>query len=260
MVDNGWNRLMNLRLTTHDAQLTMKTLVFLLLVVGCQLFVSSAHAQVNVTIKNTPINITLVWEASSYVPPFYKGKALMPDGGDARIVAFLPPGVPVTSDISYSWRVDGSIDGDNSGVGRNSYTIESEIFGGSSLVVVEVSNTNGLIGTGALRIPLTKPQILVYADAPLGGVLFNDENPHVAGTELTMETYPLFFTTRRRDNANLSYVWRVNGMPATNPLGNSGRLVLRSEEAIGTTTIGVSVSNADRILESASGDTTIFFE
>ncbi len=219
-----------------------------------------ATAQVNITTKNIPTNITLVWEASSYVPPFYKGKALMPDGGDARVVAFLPPGVPVTSDISYSWRVDGVVDGANSGVGRSSYTIESEIFGGSSLVVVEISNANGLIGTGALRIPLIKPQILVYTDAPLGGVLFNDENPRITGTELTMETYPLFFTTRRRDNANLSYVWRVNGVPATNPLGNSGRLVLRSEEAIGTTTIGVSVSNTDHILESASGDTTIFFE
>lgn len=220
----------------------------------------SASAQVNVTVKNVPTNITLVWEASSYVPPFYKGKALMPDGGDARVVAFLPPGVQATSDMSYSWRVDGVVDGSNSGVGRSAYTIKSEIFGGSSLIVVEVSNTNGLIGTGALRIPLVEPLVLVYADAPLGGVLFNIENPRLTGEEVAVETYPLFFTTSARSDIDMTYMWRVNGLPVQNPFGNSGRLVLRSEEAVGTTTVGISVTNADRMLENASGETILFFE
>jgi hypothetical protein len=219
-----------------------------------------AIAQVNVATKNIPTNITLVWEASSYVPPFYKGKALMPDGGDARVVALLPPGIRATSETSYSWRVDGVVDGARSGIGRSIYEIRSAIFGGSSLVVVEVSDTNGLIGTGALRIPLAEPYVLVYADAPLGGVLFNVENPSINGEELAMETYPLFFTTEFRANPNLSYIWEVNGSTVTNPLGNNGRLVLRSEEEAGTTTIGVSITNHNRILENASGKTTIFLE
>lgn len=219
-----------------------------------------ALAQVNVTTKTIIPNITLVWEASSYVPPFYKGKGLMPDGGDARIVAFLPSNFPTTSGISYQWRIDGAVDGSKSGLGRSTYELKSEIFGGSPLIVVEVSDENGLIGTGALRIPLAKPQVLVYADAPLGGVLFNTENPRLGGEEFVMETYPLFFTTTTRQNPGMSYRWKLNNFTVANPLGNSGRLVLRGGIEAGTTTVSVSVNNAARILENASGQTTVFFE
>ncbi len=217
-------------------------------------------AQVNVVTKNITPNITLVWEATSYVPPFYKGKALMPDGGDGRIVALLPRGITPTAETNYSWRIDGVVDGAHSGIGKSTYDVRSEIFGGSPLISVEVSDGDGLVGNGIVRIPLTKPLVLVYADVPLGGVLFNVENPHLDGEELVVETYPAFFTTATRVNPNMSYRWKVNDSSVANPLGNSGRLVLRSESAAGTTTVGVSITNSDRILENASGKTTLFLE
>lgn len=231
----------------------------LLLAVSGWLSTPSALAQVNVETRIVPTNITLVWEAESYVPPFYKGKALMPDGGDARIVALLPSGVSEGSRISYTWRVDGVVDAQASGIGRNTYNLRSDIFGGQSLVVVEVHNGTSLIGSGAVRIPLAESQVLVYADAPLGGVLFNVENPELSGEELAIETYPLFFSTARRDALGLSYRWRINGASVVNPLGDTARLAVRSE-VVGTTTISVSVSNSENILESATGRTTIFFE
>jgi hypothetical protein len=224
------------------------------------LIATPVSAQINVVTKSITPNITLVWEASSYVPPFYKGKALMPDGGDGRIVAFLPPGITDTQNVSYQWQIDGAVDGTRSGVGRNTYEVKSEIFGGSPLIVVEVSDEKGSIGTGALRIPLSKPQALIYADAPLGGVLFNVENPRLGGAEFVVETYPLFFTTTTRQSSAMSYQWKINGFTVGNPLGNSGRLVLRGDTEAGTTTVGVSIGNKSRMLENASGQTTIFFE
>ncbi len=250
---------MNQLLTTNSSQLMRKSFIFLLLVVSCLLLVSSARAQVNVDVRNIATNITLVWEANSYTPPFYKGRALMPDGGDARIIAFLPPGIPETAGLTYTWRIDGTIDGDNSGPGRKIYELRSPVFGGSPLIVVEVKSGANLIGTGVLRIPVVKPQVLVYADSPLGGVLFNVEKPALSGAELALETYPLFFSTKRRDNLDISYAWQVDGFTVQNPLGNSARIILRSE-APGTTTIGASVSNRFRVLESASGKTSLFLE
>lgn len=235
-------------------------LSFIFVFFAVTLIGTKVAAQVNITTKTIVTSVTLVWEASSYVPPFYKGKALMPDGGDARIVAFLPPGVEKTPDMSYTWRINGIVDGTNSGIGRDTYKIESEIFGGSSFVVVEVSDANGPVGTGALRLPLAEPRVLIYADAPLGGVLFNIENPRLHGEELVMETYPLFFTTKTRNNPDMSYRWTVDEFTTQNPLGNSGRLVVRGDSAAGTTTIGVSIANSSRILENASGETAVFLE
>lgn len=247
-------------LTTYDLRRTAKCFAFLLLVVGCLLSVPFARAQVNVTTRTVATNVTLVWEASSYVPPFYKGKALMPDGGDARIVAFLPAGVGQAANMTYTWRLDGIVDGARSGIGKSIYEVRSDIFGGSPLIVVEVSDANGIVGAGALRVPLAEPRVLIYAEAPLGGVLFNVENPRLDGEELVMETYPLFFTAPSRDDIDISYRWRVNGSSVENPLGDSGRLVVRSDSAVGTTTIGVSITNGSRILENASGQTAVFLE
>lgn len=250
----------NSQLTADSKQRTPISIGFsILFVVCCLLLAPSADAQVNVQTQIVPTNITLVWEADSYVPPFYKGKALMPDGGDARIVAILPPGIDKGSNIRYTWRVDGTVDGNASGYGRDVYQLRSDMFGGQSFVVVEVHNGDSLIGSGALRIPLAKPQVLVYADAPLGGVLFNVENPRLGGEELSIETYPAFFSTQQRDARGLSYKWRVNGSTVTNPLGNTGRLSVRSEST-GATTISVSVINSNNILESATGQIMLFLE
>lgn len=227
--------------------------------VGCLLLVPPALAQVHVQTQVVPTNITLVWEADSYVPPFYKGKALMPDGGNARIVALLPPGIEKSQNIRYTWRVDGQIDSEASGYGQDTYRLESDRFGGSSLVIVEAHNGQSLIGSGALRIPLAPTRVLVYADAPLGGVLFNVENPRLEGEELAIETYPAFFSASARNAATLSYGWKVNGFTVDNPLGNTGRLAVRSE-SVGTTTVSVSVRNDNNILELATGAITLFLE
>lgn len=251
---------------TYDQKQKMRVIFFVFvflclssLVVGYG-SAREANAQVNITTKNIVTNITLIWEARSYVPPFYKGKALMPDGGDGRIVALLPTNIDLGKNITYTWQVDGIVDGAHSGIGKNTYEVRSDIFGGSPLVVVEVSDENGSIGAGALRIPLAQPQVLTYADAPLGGVLFNTENPGSSGEELIVEAYPFFFTTTTRFDPSLSYRWTVDGSSVSNPLGNSGRIVVRSETEAGTTTLGVSIANSNRILENAHGKATVFLK
>lgn len=234
-------------------------IIFLLIVVSGWLLPGDTHAQVNVTTNVVQTNITLVWEAQSYTPPFYKGKALMPDGGDVKILAFLPPGVDGDPDTVVRWRVNGMIDQSSSGVERTTYIYRSPVFGGQPTIVAEAFQGDTLVGTGAIRVPVTRPRVLVYPDTPLGGVLFNVENPSVSGAEIAIETYPLFFTAATRGDAGMTYRWTVNGRSADNPLGNASRLVLRSETS-GTTTVSVATSNSSRLLESAKGATTIFLK
>lgn len=250
------------KLTAHSSQLTAKYI--LLLVVGCLavsglLRAQTTNAQINVDTRLVPTTMTLVWEADSYTPPFYKGKALMPEGGDARIVAFLPPGVSATPSTVYTWRVDGTVDAANSGVGRSTYYLRSPSFGGSPLVVVEATANGSVIGMGAIKVPLTDPRVLVYEDAPLGGIMFNSAAVPAAVGEVALEAFPLFASAPQRNDIDLSYQWVVGGFTVDNPLGNSPRLIMRSEEPR-TTPIDVIVRNASNILERSSGKTTISFE
>jgi hypothetical protein len=68
--------------------------------------------------------VTLLWEASTYVPPFYKGKSLYSAGADIHVVA-IPQvndsaGNPIpASDLTFKWEMNGDAYADHSGLGRD---------------------------------------------------------------------------------------------------------------------------------------------
>ncbi len=217
------------------------------------------HAQVNVTNVAVSANVVLVWEAETYVPPFYKGKALLPDGADVRIMAFPPANLGDASALSYTWKVDGEVIDTASGVGRSFFIQRSDVFGGSKLIVVEVSRGGTKVGTGVARVPLVKPSVALFSSLPLTGILFGGGLDAPQGDEVTLEAYPLFFSVDTKSNPNLTYDWSINGEHVSNPLGNSGRLTLR-KDAGGAAHVGLSLQNEVRVLETTSGSIDIVFE
>ncbi len=238
----------------------MRYLFFTLFISGALIsFASLAYAQSNVTTVSITPNTTIVWEAESYTPPFYKGKALFPDGGVMRLIAFPPATQGDPESLEYVWEVDGMVDGEASGIGRQSYVYKSDFFGGAPFIVVTIKNAGKDVGTGALKLPITKPRALLYTDLPLAGIVFGRYESAVAGEEVSLEAYPLYFTTTTKSSPALSYTWTLNGTRQLNPLGNVPRLVLRSETT-STSTVGVSISNALRGLEVASGDIQVILE
>ncbi len=218
---------------------------------------STVHAQINVTTNIVPTNTTLVWEAESYTPPFYKGKALYPTGGAVRVVAFPPEGIESPETLSYKWKVDGEVQGDVSGIGRQTFLFPGNLVSGSPLVVVEVSSNEGVHGIGVARVPTTALGVLLYHDAPLLGVLFNHAFTAASSNEIALEAYPLFFSTQTRNTPQLTHTWSANNVPLQNPSDIQGRLVIRTETP-GTTTLSVVIENNDRILERSRGDVTVY--
>ena len=239
----------------------MHTTIFylscILLAIGS--FIPITSAQVNVTNTVVVADTVLVWEAQTYTPPFYKGKALLPDGGDVRILAFPPTDLGSPYGLSYTWRVDGTVIPEASGIGRSVFMHRSDMFGGSPLIVVDVSLDGKQASTGAIRVPLIKPRVLLYPSLPLAGILFSQHVGATEGDEVSLEAYPLFFSVKSKADPALSFRWEVDGVPAQNPLGNSGRLILRSETG-GTAALKLTIHNEQNILEAADGTITLRFE
>src|SRR5688572_27784159 len=144
-------------------------------IIGLLLPTSLIRAQVNVTTETVAPNVTLLWEAQTYVPPFYKGKTLLADGGDVKIFAFPPDHLGDPSALRYMWKIDGEVRGDDSGIGRSFFIHRSGLFGGAPLIIVEVYRGDEKVGTGALRVPLVAPRIAVYPVLPLAGILFANQ-------------------------------------------------------------------------------------
>src|SRR3989338_8759270 len=69
-----------------------------------------------------PTVMALLWQANdSYVPPFYRGKALPSTGGEIKIVALPEAKGTSPRNLVYNWKKDYTNDAPASGYGKNFY-------------------------------------------------------------------------------------------------------------------------------------------
>lgn len=169
-----------------------------------------------------PANVDLLSEASGYTPPFYRGKALMPFEGTA-FVAALPAFVDGSgarlspSQLIYTWRENGEVIGDSSGVGRSLFVVASRIPIRPKTVSVEVASLDGtLSATASTAVSPVEPRLILFEDHPLYGLQFHRA---LRGTvpltkdEVRVIAVPFYFETPRRSSPRISYTWVLNFAP-----------------------------------------------
>lgn len=189
-----------------------------------------------------PINMALVWEADSYTPPFYKGKALHPPMGDLRIIA-MPDGN--VKNYVYKWRRTGKVLQNESGTGKNILRVTGSVLGRAERIDVEVSTTlRDVVAKGVVRIPTTNPFIVVYQKDPVLGELFNRaiaKSLRMKHEEVVLEAFPIFFSVE--DRSSVTYSWDVD----RNDAGLEPNVVLRSEVENASSMVEVEVKNPSRL-------------
>ena len=217
-----------------------------------------------------PSEVDILWETNSYVPHFYKGKALPSSESDITFVAVsrivnqngraLSP-----SELVYKWRQDGKILGKLSGRGKNTITIKGPSLLNSDLVQVEVESANGQYsGGGAVSVKAISPKIILYEKNPLLGPVYEnaiDKSFSFSEKEMTFIAHPFFFSANKRTDSNLEYSWRVNGKEIENPATDQSALTLRQTGGGGgTATIVLTIRNMQKILQLAKSSFSISFK
>ncbi len=213
----------------------------------------------------TPMGTTILWEADTYTPPFYKGKPLLTPQARVRVIA-VPDTVNTQGSISagnlvYQWEKDGSISGDMSGYGKNSFSFMGPNPYGKTGVSVSVSSLdNTLRSKKNIDLPLTQPFILFYEDHPLLGKWFNrslGSNLSLTKKEFSVTAEPYFFSNERGDVPTLSYNWSLNDKN----VNNSGHTItLRNETGVkGDSSIALSMYGTKQTFQSASKSLLIHF-
>ncbi len=169
-----------------------------------------------------PALVSLIWQAYSYTPPFYKGKALLPIEGVASLIALpsfvksdgahIPP-----EQIIYTWRENDHLSGDGSGYGKFSFPVKGKVPIRPITVSVEAAAPDfGLVASAEVTINPVAPQIFFYEDQPLSGRSLRQTlaaNLSFGGDEMRVAAVPYFFETPTRKGA-LSYSWSVNNAPS----------------------------------------------
>ncbi len=211
----------------------------------------------------TPTEVDLIWEAYTYTPPFYKGKAMNSSNAIINVVA-LPNFVDKSGQkiaakkLIYNWKEDSKVRGKQSGYGKNVFTLEGPQTNRTKKITVEVVSLDGkLKAKKIISIRAREPEVIFYKKDPLLGTLYNKtikDEYNLSSEEIKIKASPFFFSPEE----DLVYRWTMNNQPFDN-YGNE--IIFRKpNNQTGLTDIKLKIQNMDSILQFTENNFLIKFE
>ncbi|MBI4118002.1 MAG: hypothetical protein HY455_00450 [Parcubacteria group bacterium] len=217
-----------------------------------------------------PAEVDFLWEADTYTPPFYRGKALASPGSTVRVTAVphfvLGNGTRLaSSELVFTWSKDRTVLGNLSGYGRDVVELTMPSGFRPVDVMVEVSSLqNSFSVKKEMRLVPHDSRVLLYERHPLLGVLYNKALPGVIDLETeetTLRAEPLYFSLNDVRLGKISFVWSLNGRMV--PGGErSGEITLRqegSQQSASVAQISLVVENAARALQATTAEFLVNF-
>lgn len=215
-------------------------------------------------IQIAPADLDILWEADTYTPPFYRGKALPTPESHITIIG-LPnlrnQGIQqLEQRMVFNWRVNNENVPEASGYGKNPLVIRNDFLRTEERVTLRVQHQDGFsTAESSIVIPIKETKVLLYQDGnglrKANRLSFEDQVGIRPG-EIIAEPY--FFSTRPELLNLLTYRWRVNGsaVDPTDP-SQSNTLTVQPTGGIASS-ISVSVENPRKLLQtSSSGQITV---
>lgn len=221
------------------------------------------------SVEIRPSSVDLIWQTDSYVPPFYKGKAIFTHQDKIQFIALphmlgsgsseIPP-----SNLIYKWIYNGTVIPNASGYGKNIYSFTTSVISRPIKVEVEVTSpTLPGIGTARINLNPTEPMVLMYKKDPEYGIQFQKallNSISLSDTkEIVVVGVPFFFSTPFSSNKNLLYTWNINGVPTDESRANTTKVFRQKEGTSGTSNISLFVENPQKILQTADNNFNLSF-
>lgn len=196
-------------------------------------------------------DIDLLWEATnSYVPPFYRGKALFGKEGEIKVSAIpfiYNQGSRINPNtLSYSWSKDGNSQITNSGFGKSSFLYKNSFLDTSNNISVSVSDISKQYQVkDSLTVIPNTPKISFYSLDSSGIDLRNaiTNNSFIPKEGKDIFVAPYFFSPKNIDSNDLSIEWFVSGKPVLNTASKNIISVVPQEGEGGSANIKVIISN-----------------
>lgn len=217
----------------------------------------------------TPSDVSFIWEAKTYTPPFYKGKALFTPESPVTITA-IPQfanakNLIAPENLVYQWKLDDKILSDQSGYGARSVNIKGNYWGRKDPVTVSVTSLDkSLTSQKTLTLIPQKSLVLAYENSPLLGTLFNHAiNGQFSiqkNSEISLFVAPYFFISDLLSNGGTKYDWSMNGTAITDQQGGNTVTFRDSGSQGGESNIRVQVSQKNAVYQTGATQFSILFK
>ena len=214
-----------------------------------------------------PTELDLLVDSDSYTPPFYQGGVRASVGTNLRLQAlprFKRGGVSVpAATLTYTWRRNGEILRNSSGLGKSAASIPVQHLFGSDTVSVEAQSADGLLAhTASLSFSASEPILMLYEDHPRYGVLFHralSPSAFISETEMTFAAVPFFFQATRPSDPALNFAWRVNSATIPTNAENPSELTIDAENSSGIALVELELTHASNYYLDLKGTWNITF-
>ncbi|MBI5003793.1 hypothetical protein HZC00_01730 [Candidatus Kaiserbacteria bacterium] len=221
------------------------------------------------SISIIPTHVDLLLDSDSYIPPFYRGRALPSAGTHMQAQAlvyfkrsdgsFIPP-----NSIIYTWKVNGQVIGNVSGKGRQTAVLPAPVLFGTSNVSIEAVSTDNLFtGSASTNISSVEPILMLYEDHPLFGILFHramGQTTTIPDSEMTFAAVPYFTQVKNPNDPQLRYHWMVNGNLIVADTNHPSEIVINADKSNGEAAITLALNHASNFLMNAKGSWDVIFK
>lgn len=233
-----------------------------------KIVIDSNTGQITKSVTITPNVVTILWEANTYTPPFFKGKSLFSHQSTVTLMAQpqIVVGGKIVSptNLIYKWRKNGTILGNQNGYGRQTLTLDGSVISREMKIFVEVEDPrSGAIASGVINLNPIEPEMVVYAVDPLYGIQYNKAiigKLPLTGREVTLTAVPYFFSDiSATNNDSTSYNWSINGDAISDGLNTRTRVFRKVGDVFGLSNIGLRVEQTNRLLQFDSYNVSIDF-
>jgi hypothetical protein len=206
-----------------------------------------------------PAEVNMVWEgADSYVPPFYRGRALPTSEGLIRVLA-IPQinggaGISDVNNYVFSWKRNDQALGEISGFNKNALVFpQSYLNDNEKIEVTGQDNNSGALAHGITTIGTFQPKILMYERDPINGINWDHEldgSYNVSSADKTIIAIPYFFSPADVLSKYLQYAWTINGDTIATP-SVKNVLTLKSGGKKGISNLKLTIENSQKLFLTA---------
>ena len=210
------------------------------------------------SVEVSPSQLGIAWEAETYTPPFYRGKALAVPGSRVRLIA-LPffrdknGAVIDPSTLVYTWKIGTKTLVDDSGYGKQVLELEpGNPFGLAKKIILEVESVDGTFSDQtSIILGSSQPLLRFYQVHPLRGVVYEHSLSRLVLTdeETVVLAEPYFFSIPEREDEQLLFEWDLDGSPFT---AQEVVTLQKPQNASGSGIMRVKVRSRDALLQRAN--------
>jgi len=207
-------------------------------------------------------SVDMVTESNGYVPPFFKGKLPVAYQNNVNIIAI--PHLADTKGVEYDpktlvyqWKKGGRVVEDQSGYGKQTFTLVGDIIPREANVNVTISTRDGTKRTtGYITVSYDSPSLNFYVDSSQHGPLFNSaigDNIFIGKEkETSVLMVPYGFNKPVNGIGNLLLTWMINGYEREELASNESVTLRSPDNTAGRSNLELTIKNSRDILQTVS--------